>query len=77
MKDLLVYIVKSIVEKPDEVVVEESERDGVTVLTLNVAPEDRGKVIGRGGRMAKDLRILSRASCRDGRRVTVDIVDGE
>jgi len=75
MKDLIEYIAKSIVDKPDEVkVTEESTEDGV-VLRLEVAPEDTGKVIGKEGRIAKAMRTLLRvAAIRKGTRATLEIV---
>jgi predicted RNA-binding protein YlqC (UPF0109 family) len=75
MKDLIEYIAKSIVDKPDEVkVTEEATEDGV-VLRLEVAPEDTGKVIGKEGRIAKAMRTLLRvAAIRKGTRATLEIV---
>jgi predicted RNA-binding protein YlqC (UPF0109 family) len=75
MKELIEYIAKSIVDKPEEVVVvEEAVADGV-VLKLQVAPEDTGKVIGKEGRIAKAMRTLLRvAAIRKGTRATLEIV---
>ena len=56
MKDLLLYIAQNLVENPDAVSVTEIERDGELTLELRVAPEDMGKVIGRQGRIAKEIR---------------------
>ena len=76
MKELLTYVAQNLVEHPDQVSVREVEGDGETVLELRVAPEDMGKVIGRQGRIAKEIRVLMRsASQRLGRRVSVEIVD--
>lgn len=59
MKDLVEYITKNIVTKPDEVVVEEKETEpGVVELILSVNPEDMGLVIGKGGQMIKAIRKL-------------------
>ena len=58
MKDLLLYIARSLVEHPDQVSVTEVERDGELTLELRVAPEDMGKVIGRQGRIAKEIRTV-------------------
>ena len=56
--------------------VDSEERDGALVLHLHVAPDDVGKVIGRGGRIVRALRTVVRASsARDGRRVLVEIAD--
>ena len=76
MKELLLYIAQNLVEHPDEVTVTEREGAGETVLELRVARTDMGKVIGRGGRIAKEIRTLIRAGGqRDGMRYSVDIVD--
>ena len=76
MKDLLLYIARNLVEHPDQVTVTEVERDGELTLELRVAPEDMGKVIGRQGRIAKEIRtvVLSYAQ-RTGVKVSVDICD--
>ena len=76
MKDLLLYIARSLVEHPDQVSVTEIERDGELTLELRVAPEDMGKVIGRQGRIAKEIRTVVRSFAqRTGVKVSVDIVD--
>ena len=76
MKELLLFIAQNLVENPDEVTVTEREGVGETVLELRVARTDMGKVIGRGGRIAKEIRTLIRAGGqRDGVRYSVDIVD--
>jgi uncharacterized protein len=74
--DLLAYLAKQLVDEPDAVRVESSERDGLTVLQLRVAPDDVGKVIGRQGRIARALRTLVRASAgRSRQRVVLEIVE--
>jgi predicted RNA-binding protein YlqC (UPF0109 family) len=74
MAELLAYLARALVDDPDAVRVESEERDGALVLVLRVAPEDVGKVIGRGGRVVRALRTVVRASsARDGRRVLVEI----
>lgn len=76
MKELLTYIAQNLVEHPDQVSVSEYESAGETVLELRVASDDMGKVIGRQGRIAKEIRTLMRSAAqRQGQRVTVDIVD--
>ena len=77
MESLLTFLARAIVSHPDEVSVERFEEDdGTIVLELEVAEEDAGQVIGRGGRTINALRTLVRASAvRDGRRVLVDVVD--
>ena len=76
MKDLLLYIARNLVSQPDQVsVTEKGEGDDLT-LELRVAPEDMGKVIGRQGRIAKEIRTVVRSYAqRKGVKVTVDIVD--
>ena len=76
MKELLTYVARNLVDNPDQVSVNQYEGDGETVLELRVAPEDMGKVIGRQGRIAKEIRTLVRSVAqRTGQRVSVDIID--
>ncbi|MCI5993954.1 MAG: KH domain-containing protein [Clostridiales bacterium] len=77
MKELLLYMAKSLVDNPDSVRVDEIEGDGdTTVLELRVAPEDMGKLIGRQGRIAREIRtIIKSVAQRTGKKVTVEIVD--
>jgi uncharacterized protein len=77
MKDLLEYLARGLVERPDAVRVNEVvEDDGTVVLELAVDPDDYGNIIGRGGRTASALRtIIKTAAVKDKRRVFVDIVD--
>ena len=76
MKELLIYIAQNLVDFPDEVSVTEREDETETVFELRVNPADMGKVIGRQGRIAKEIRALMRAVAgRQGRRISVDIVD--
>ena len=75
MKELLLYMARNLVEHPDAVTGTESPGD-VTVLELRVAPEDMGKVIGRQGRIAKEIRtIIKSVAQRTGEKVTVEIMD--
>jgi uncharacterized protein len=74
--ELLEYLARKLVDKPDEVRVERIEEDGGLVLRLHVAQDDLGKVIGRQGRIARALRTIVRAgSMRERRRVQLEIVD--
>ena len=76
MKELLTYIVQNLVEKPDEVSVTEREANGETVFEVRVADGDMGKVIGRQGRIAKEIRtVVCSYAQRTGAKVSVDIVD--
>ena len=59
---MLEYVAKGLVDKPDEVRVVRTERDGALVFELHVAPDDVGKVIGRQGRIVRALRTLVRAA---------------
>lgn len=79
MEDLLVYLVRSIVDEPDKVLVDSfEEEDGTIVLELEVADSDAGKVIGRGGRTISALRTLVKAaSVKENRRVLVDVIDND
>ena len=76
MKELLLYMAKNLVDDPEAVTVSEvKDKDG-TVLELRVAPGDMGKVIGRQGRIAKEIRtIVKTVAQRTGEKVTVEIVD--
>ncbi|MDR1217606.1 MAG: KH domain-containing protein [Oscillospiraceae bacterium] len=75
MKDLLVYIAKQLADRTDEISVTERELESGTVFVLRVASGDMGKIIGRHGRMAKDIRTLMRAAGkRQGKRVSVEIM---
>jgi uncharacterized protein len=74
--DLLVWIARRLVDDPDAVRVDEIERDDATILQLYVAPDDRGKVIGRAGRIARALRTIVRASsARSRQRIVLEIVE--
>ena len=76
MRELVEFLARRLVDKPDEVSVEEAHEDGALVLRLRVAPDEVGKVIGRQGRLARALRTIVRAgSVRAGRRVVLEIVD--
>ena len=76
MKDLLVTIVKGLVEKPEQVTVDvdEPNEEGVTVYHLHVAEEDMGRVIGKQGRIAKAIRTVMRAGAvRADEKISVEI----
>jgi uncharacterized protein len=77
VKAVLEYLARNLVDDPDAVSVTEIEdEDGRVRLELRVAPDDMGKVIGRGGRTARAIRAVVRASAtRTGASVFVDIVD--
>ncbi|MHB8059479.1 MAG: KH domain-containing protein [Gaiellaceae bacterium] len=76
MAEFLLEIVRRMVEDPGAVSVEEVERDGDAVLRLSVADDDRGKVIGRQGRIIRSLRTLVRAGgAREGKRYLLEIAE--
>ena len=77
MKELLEELARRLVDRPEEVSVEQfDEDDGTTVLELAVADEDYGKIIGKGGRTANALRtVVKAAAVRENRRVLIDIVE--
>ena len=76
MRQLLEDLVRSIVDRPERVKVEEFEENGATVLELSVDDDDYGQVIGRGGRTAQALRTVVKAVGKSrGERVLIDIVD--
>ena len=73
---LVDYLARRLVEHPDAVRVEEVDEDDTLVIRLRVASEDVGRVIGRGGRIARALRTVVRASgARGDRRVVLEIVE--
>lgn len=75
MEELVSYIVKSLVDNPDKVeVTSENESEKVVNVKVTVDPEDLGKVIGKGGRIANSIRtIIKSASAKSGRRFIVKI----
>jgi len=76
LKELLTYIAQNLVDNPDEVNVTERETESETVFELRVNATDMGKVIGRQGRIAKEIRALMRSvALKQGKRISVDIVD--
>ena len=75
-RNVLEYLVKSVVENPDDVEVEVVERQGSVALEVTVAEGDMGRVIGRRGRVANSLRTIVRAAAsKDGSFVDVEFVD--
>jgi uncharacterized protein len=75
MKELLEYLAKALVDKPDDVTVSQVEGERSVILELRVSPEDMGKVIGKQGRIAQALRtIVKAAAVKDGKRVMIEII---
>ncbi len=76
MKDLIAYIAKALVDRPEEVAVTEIEGEQTSVIELKVAKEDLGKVIGKQGRTARAMRtILSAASTKIKKRSVLEIIE--
>lgn len=76
MKELLTYIVASLVSEPDAISIEEKVNGDEVTYELRVAPADMGRVIGRHGRIAKEIRTLMKAAgSRENKKVSVDIID--
>ncbi len=75
MKRLVEYIAKALVENPDEVHVNQIDGEQSVILELKVAPEDRGKVIGKQGRIAQATRVLLKAAAtKEGKRAVLEII---
>ena len=76
LQNLLVLLVRPIVDEPDRIEVEATESDARVDLELTVAPDDIGKVIGRGGRTIRAIRtVVKAASVKAGKRVNVEVAD--
>jgi len=74
MKEFVEYMAKSLVDQPDKVYVNEIRSSQAIVLELHVAPDDVGRVIGKGGRIANAMRTLLKvAALREGKRVSLEI----
>lgn len=78
MKELVEYLVKALVDKPDEVNVQETLGETVTIVEVRVANEDVGKVIGKEGRIANAIRTVAKAAgAKAKKRVSVEILTKE
>ena len=76
MKELVEYIAKALVDRPEQVQVTEIEGEQTSVIELKVAKEDLGKVIGKQGRTARAIRtLLSAASTKIGKRAVLEIIE--
>ncbi len=74
MKELLAYIVKSLVDKPEDVSVDMAEEDNALRFKLKVSDPDKGKVIGKEGKVIKAIRtVMTAGTAKDSKRVFVDI----
>jgi len=75
MVELVEFIAKSLVDKPDEVKVNQKDEENQIVIELSVAPDDMGKIIGKQGRIAKAIRtVIKAASFKENKKVTLEIV---
>jgi predicted RNA-binding protein YlqC (UPF0109 family) len=75
MKDLVEVIAKALVDSPEEVVVTEKESEKGLVVEIKVAEDDKGKIIGKQGRIAKSIRsVVKAAASKDDKKVIVDIL---
>ena len=75
-KELVEYMVKSLVDHPEQVEIQEVEGEKSTILELRVTKEDIGKVIGKHGRIARAIRTIINASAtKSGKRVVLEILD--
>jgi len=78
MKELVEYIVKALVDHPDQVQVRETQGESVSILEVSVGPEDVGKVIGKEGRIANSIRtVVKAAAIKQGKKVTLEILTGD
>ena len=76
MKDLLMYVIQNLVDNPDEIQITERDTGTEVVFEIRVADNDMGKIIGRQGRVVKDIRTLMKTVAqRQFKRVSVDIMD--
>lgn len=77
-KDFIEFVVKNIVDYPDEVVIDRAIDDLGVLITLKVAKDDMGKIIGKGGQTAKAMRVLLRLiGSKNGERVNLKILEPE
>ncbi len=74
MKDLVLYLVKNLADQPDKVAIQESSQNGILRLQLTVAEEDKGKIIGKQGKVIKAIRAVAAvAALKGGKKVAVDL----
>ncbi|BER92096.1 KH domain-containing protein [Thermatribacter velox] len=76
MKELVEYLVKALVDNPEQARVTEVEGEQSVIYEVRVAPEDMGKIIGKQGRIAKAIRTIVRAACvKNGKKAIVEILE--
>jgi predicted RNA-binding protein YlqC (UPF0109 family) len=75
MKELVEMIVRSLVDQPEEVVINETTGESIVILEISVSPDDVGKVIGKEGRIANAIRtVVKAAAAKNDKKVTVEIM---
>jgi len=78
VKELIEYIVKALVDKPEEVNITENQQETAIMIEVRVAPEDAGKVIGREGRIINALRMVAKAAgAKEKKRIMVEVITKE
>ena len=78
MQELVKFITTSLVDDPSQVEITQDRRGSQVTVNLQVAKEDMGRIIGKGGRVANAIRILLRvAAAQDGKRATLEIIEPE
>jgi predicted RNA-binding protein YlqC (UPF0109 family) len=76
MEETLRFLIKELVNDPDQISINKREEGNTTILELKVAPDDMGKVIGRQGKIAKSIRTLMKAyGAKNNQKINVDILD--
>lgn len=76
MRDLVIFIAKALVDRPDDVAVTEVHGEQTSVIELRVAKDDMGKVIGKQGRTAKAIRtVVNAAATKAGKRAVLEIIE--
>lgn len=76
MKDFALWLIKAIVDHPNEVTIEETEQNGQIGLNVGVAKEDMGQVIGKSGKIIKSLRNLLRIrGIKEGKRISLNLLE--
>ena len=74
MKEFIEYLVQAVVDKPDEVQIDQEDRDGKTTYVVHVAPDDLGKALGKHGRIANAMRVIVKASAmKEKKRVYLEV----
>lgn len=78
MKELVEFIIKQLVDKPESVEINETQGESVTIIEVRTAPEDAGKVIGREGRIINAIRLIVKAaSAKEMKKVSVEIITAD